>query len=86
VSNKIVPRKSVRSRLYLEASMRESYDLMKDSVKPLATNGLEFDEDNIMNRRPTKLKLHLLLREKEKKVKSLPISEIDPDESKSLVG
>lgn len=79
VSNKNVHRKSVRSRLCLEASMRELYETKQESNKPLATTDFEFDEDNIMSRRPTKLMLQLLSREREKKGKSLPISENDHD-------
>ena len=86
MSNKTVPRKNVLSRLYLDASMRESYEAKKASNKPLATTDFELDEDNIMSRRPTKLMLQLLSREREKKGKSLPRFENDHDESKSLVG
>ena len=66
--------------------MLEAFEVKKERDNPLATEVAEFDEDNIWSRRPTKLMLQLLSREKEKKGKFLPRYENDHDESKSPVG
>lgn len=74
MSNKNIPRKSVRSHLFLEASLRESHLAIPESGKPVVSTPFKFDESHIiMSRRPTRLSLELLSRAKEKC--SLPAAE-----------
>jgi len=73
LANKNIPRKSVRSHLFLEASVRESYLTMQEKNKPVFSTKFEFDENHIMSRRPTRLSLELMSRVKEKS--SLPEAE-----------
>ncbi|MBI3903254.1 MAG: hypothetical protein HY306_10015 [Nitrosomonadales bacterium] len=63
--NKNFPHKSVRSHLFLEASMRESCSAIKEADKPLVSKKFEFDVRHIMSRRPTRLSLELLSRARE---------------------
>jgi len=65
--NKNFPRKSARSHLFLEASMRESHLAVQESDKPVVSTAFEFDASHIMNRRPTRLSLELLSRAKGKR-------------------
>ncbi len=67
MTNKNIPRKSVRSHLFLEASLRESHRAIPESGKPVVSTAFELDESHIMNRRPTRLSLELLSRAKEKR-------------------
>lgn len=60
MANKNIPRKSVRSYLFLEASIGGSHLAIKESDKPVVSTAFEFDESLIMSRRPTRLSLELL--------------------------
>lgn len=82
MSNKNIPSKSVRSHLFLEASLRESHLAIPESGKPVVSTAFESDESHIMSRRPTKLSLELLSRAKEKR----PLPETDELQQKEEIG
>ena len=69
--NKNSPRKSARSHLFLEASMREPYLAIQEENKPPVSTAFEFDESHIMSRRPTRLSLELLSRAKGKREENI---------------
>jgi hypothetical protein len=64
MANNNIPRKSVRSHIFLEASMRESHLTKQERDKTVVSTKLESDERHIMSRRPTKLSLEILNRAK----------------------
>lgn len=67
MANKNFPRESVRSHLFLEASLRESHLAIQESDKPDVATAVEFNVNHIMSRRPTRLSLELLSRAKGKR-------------------
>jgi hypothetical protein len=65
MANKNYPCKSVRSHLFLEASLRKSHLAIQESDKPVVSPEFMSDESHIMSRRPTRLSLELLSRAKD---------------------
>lgn len=83
MANKNIPRKSVRSHLFLEASLHESHLAIQENDKPAVSVAFEFDVNHIMSRRPTRLSLELLSRAKGKR--PLPEAEENILEAEELL-